>query len=268
MRAALCWLAVAVQIVSAAPPAVQRKLTKDQRIELIRSLTAEIATAAVPLPRSKKPLLIRSDGSFDQALWDSIGREAGPAARAGDAVQITKLELADDRITLELNYGARGGPRWYERIELGTGTRTTSIGGLSGAARPAPGGTTLALALPADLAGLDSAAVRKMLEPVLRFTRRNPAESYVESLPEPIQKAIREKRAIEGMNRDQVQLALGKPDHKVRETVEDEEVEDWIYGRPPGRIVFVTFSGDTVLRVRESYAGLGGSTAEPLPTPR
>lgn len=268
MRAALCWLVLAAQALSAAPPPAQRKLTKDQRIELIRSLTAEIATAVVPLPRSKKPLLIQSDGSFDQAHWDSIGRETGPAARAGDAVQITKLELDDDRITLELNYGARGGPKWYERIELGTGTRTTSIGGLSGAGRPAPGGTTLALALPADLAGLDSAAVKKMLEPVLRFTRRNPAESYFESLPEPVQQAIREKRAIEGMNRDQVVLAMGKPDNKVRENVEDEELEDWIYGRPPGRIVFVTFAGDKVIRVRESYAGLGGSTAGPLPNPR
>ena len=70
------------------------------------------------------------------------------------------------------------------------------------------------------------------------------------------------------MDREQVVLALGKPDRKVRETVDDMEVEDWIYGTPPGRIVFVTFEGEKVIRVKESYAGLGGSVAPPLPTPR
>ena len=63
------------------------------------------------------------------------------------------------------------------------------------------------------------------------------------------------------MDREQVILALGRPDNKVRETVDGVELEDWIYGKPPGRIVFVTFEGDKVVRVKESYAGLGGSVA-------
>ncbi len=268
MRAALCWLVLAACALPAAPAAGQRKLTKDQRIELIRGLMAEFATAAVPVPRSKKPLVIQSNGAYDKDQWESIGRFEGQAARAGDTVQVTKIELSNDRIVLELNFGAKGGPKWYERIEVGTGTRTTSIGGPDSANRPAPGGPTLALLLPEDLAGIDSTAVKKVLEPVLRFSRRKPDETYVDSLPEPLKQAIREKRAIEGMNRDQVLLALGKPDRKVRETVEDEELEDWIYGRPPGRITFVTFAGEKVLRVRESYAGLGGATADPLPPPR
>jgi hypothetical protein len=46
--------------------------------------------------------------------------------------------------------------------------------------------------------------------------------------------------------------------------VDGEELEDWIYGLPPGRITFVTFNGNKVKKVKESYAGLGGSTAEPL----
>jgi hypothetical protein len=70
------------------------------------------------------------------------------------------------------------------------------------------------------------------------------------------------------MDRDQVVLALGRPDNKVRETVDGTEVEDWIYGRPPGRIVFVTFAGDKVIRVKEAYAGLGGEVVPPLPSPR
>jgi len=41
------------------------------------------------------------------------------------------------------------------------------------------------------------------------------------------------------------------------------ELEDWIYGAPPGRVIFVTFHGSKVVRVKESYAGLGGETVTP-----
>jgi hypothetical protein len=252
----------------AAPQAPQRKLTKQQRIELIRGLMAEFATAAIPIPRSKRPLVVQSDGGFDKRQWDSAGREYGPAARAGDAVQITKLDIKDDRLTIELNHGSKGGAKWYERIELGTGTRTTPIGGAEAMGRPAPGGTSIALVLPSETAKLTSGEVKEMLAPVLKFKRGDPQQSYIDTLPEPIKQAIRDKKAIEGMNRDQVVLAMGKPERKVRETMDGEEVEDWVYGRPPGRITFVTFQGETVLRVKESYAGLGGAMADPLPDPR
>ena len=68
---------------------------------------------------------------------------------------------------------------------------------------------------------------------------------------------MKEKRAIEGMDREQVLLALGRPVRKVRETKEGEETEDWIYGTPPGKIVFVTFKDNKAIKVKETYAGLG-----------
>ena len=64
------------------------------------------------------------------------------------------------------------------------------------------------------------------------------------------------------MNRDQVILAVGRPVHKSRESKEGAELEDWIYGEPPGRVMFVTFAADKVVKVKETYAGLGGSVAE------
>jgi hypothetical protein len=64
------------------------------------------------------------------------------------------------------------------------------------------------------------------------------------------------------MNRDQVLLAIGRPLRKTRETKEGAEMEDWIYGEPPGRVTFVTFTGNKVVRVKETYAGLGGNIAE------
>ena len=59
-------------------------------------------------------------------------------------------------------------------------------------------------------------------------------------------------------------LALGRPRSKVRETKEGVDEEDWIYGLPPGKMTFVTFGNGKVLRVKETYAGLGGSTAPSL----
>jgi hypothetical protein len=64
------------------------------------------------------------------------------------------------------------------------------------------------------------------------------------------------------MDRDQVLMALGRPTHKSRETKDGIDYEDWIYGTPPGRVTFVTFSGPKVVKVKETYAGLGGSVAE------
>ena len=60
-------------------------------------------------------------------------------------------------------------------------------------------------------------------------------------------------------------LALGHPDRKYRESKDGLDTEDWIYGKPPGKITFVTFNGRKVTRVKDEYAGLGSETAPQLP---
>ena len=82
-----------------------------------------------------------------------------------------------------------------------------------------------------------------------------------------IQAAIKAKRAEIGMNRDQVKMAMGQPRDRIREQNDGLETEDWIYGYPPGKITFVTFANGKVNKVKDSYAGLGGSTA-PQPKPQ
>ena len=74
------------------------KLTDEDRIEIIRGLTAEFATAKVMLPRSKKALPFESTGTWDKATWADAGKELGPAARVGDLVQITKVSIDDSKI--------------------------------------------------------------------------------------------------------------------------------------------------------------------------
>src|SRR5437868_1245058 len=76
----------------------QKKLTMDQRVELMRGLTAEYATVKVLLPRSKKPLDVHTDGSYDKQQWADAMKELGPAGRVGDLVQVTHVDIEKDAI--------------------------------------------------------------------------------------------------------------------------------------------------------------------------
>ena len=241
------------------------KLTLDDRVEIVRGLTAEYATAKVLIPRSKKHLEFMSDGKYDKAAWEAMAREVGPAARSGDMVQISKVEIEDDRIILELNGGAKGKRKWYHNIEIGMGTRSTPVNQPQNVTAPA--GTTIALTFDKRVPAMPATELKKLLAPVLDFEKHSATEQLMDSFPPEIQAAVKEKRAIEGMDREQVLLALGKPRHKQRELKDGEDYEDWVYGLPPGKITFVTFKGTKVAQVKESYAGLGGQTSPPL-TPR
>ncbi|MGE5644731.1 MAG: hypothetical protein ACM336_02955 [Acidobacteriota bacterium] len=242
------------------------KLTDEQRVELIRGLTAEYATAKIGLPRSKKTLGVDTEGKYDKAAWDEAARQYGPAARTGDLVQISRIEIEDDKIVFQINGGFNSGRgKWYQRIQVGMGSQTAPISqpGQSNA----PGGTSLALMFNKPVPALTAAEIKKMLLPVLDFEKRSATETYVESLPPEIKEAVKEKRAVEGMDHDQVLLALGRPVRKVREMKDGEEEEDWIYGAAPGKITFVTFRANKVVRVKETYAGLG-TEARPVEAPR
>ncbi len=254
----------AILIVAAFTPwspiwADSKKLTADRRIELLRGLTAEYATIKGLLPRSKKALEFNADGTYDQAKWKAAEKELGLAGHVGDLIQVTRIEIDKDRIVLQLGGGAKAKTKWYEHIEVGMGNRTAPIG--QGDAN-APGGTTVALMFGEAIGETNSAEVKKLLLPILDFEKQSVTENYVETLPEPIKQAIHAKKAVEGMDRDQVLLALGRPLHKSRETKDGAELEDWIFGEPPGRVTFVTFGGNKVVKVKETYAGLGGTVAQ------
>jgi hypothetical protein len=243
-------------------PAEERKLTPEERIDIIRGMTAEFATAKVLIPRSKKDLEFNANGEYDRKGWEQMAREVGPAARSGDLVQVSKVELEDEAIKLELNGGAKSKRKWWQNIEVGMGSRTTPVGQRDGALAPA--GATIVLRFDKPVPPLTAPEIKKLLAPVLDFDPRTATEQAFDSLPPEMQAAVKEKRAIEGMDRDQVIMALGKPRHKQREIREGEEMEDWVYGLPPGKITFVTFKDDKVVRVKDSYAGLGGTTMPPL----
>lgn len=248
-----------------AVPLFGEKLNFEERTEILRGMTAEYATVKTLLPRSKKPLEFKHDGQFDKDHWAEAAKQLGPAARMGDLVQITKVEIEDDRIVFEINGGLKGKRKWYENVEVGVGNRTRPIN--SGQNTAAPGGTSLALIFERTTPAIRAAEIKKLLAPILDFEKRSATEQAVDLLPPEIKQAVTEKRAVEGMNRDQVLMALGKPRTKVRENKEGLDEEDWIYGLPPGRVTFVTFANGKVVRVKESYAGLGGQTVPPMKPP-
>jgi hypothetical protein len=243
------------------------KLTFEDRIELTRGLMAEYATARVLIPHSKKSLEFNADGTWDKSQWMAIARESGPAARLGDMVQITKIDIGSDRIELQLNGGYKGGRHWYDGVAVAGGMGgpdMTPVPISQGGGANAPAGTTIVILFHKPLEPIKAAAIKKMLSPVLDFEKHSVTEVYTETLPPEMQKAIKDKRVVVGMTHDQVVLAMGRPAHKSRETDKDgNETEDWVFGQPPGKITFVTFIGDKVTKVKEAYAGLGTEVADP-----
>jgi hypothetical protein len=241
-------------------------LTDQERIELLRGLDAEFATVKDYLPRSKKPLDFNINGNYNRDEWAQIGKQNGPAARVGDQIQITKVSIEKDRLIFEINGGIRSGGHWYDHVQGGMGGVNQPVyqgGGNSNASS----GTYIQLLFHGPVTAMKSSEIKEILSPVLKFDQRSAAEIYSQQLKPETQKAISEKKAKVGMNRDEVFLALGRPERKLRETNEGVDTEDWIFGRPPGKMVFVTFDGNKVIKVKETYAGLGAEAAAPLEIP-
>lgn len=249
---------VAILLAGASLHADTKKLSQEQRREIVRGLTAEWATAKIVLPISKKPLPFDSLGGWDEEAWKNENYRNGPAARPGDMVQITKVEVDDDKIKIELNDGSKKGSFW-DHVQIGGATTSAPVD------RPktnAMTGTSIEIKFPESIGSIDAVGVKKILAKVLDFDKHSAIESYIDSLPEPVREAIKAKKAIVGMDREQVMMALGTPVSKSRETKDDIDYEDFIYGKPPGIMRFVKFAGAKVVSVQEYYAGINGSTAD------
>lgn len=233
-------------------------LQESSKLTLIRYVSGEFARATKSLPAGREGIILRVGKPVNQELVDRAVATHGAAVNNGDKVQITRLDFHDRQIIVDLNGGGRGHKSWRDKIHFDIGgvptmTRTTEEE-QTGPPGLQPGtGSTIYLEFSEPVPDLSPNDLKKILSPFLDFAgERSPAVQWIDTLPPAVKKAITERRPMVGMDREEVIAAIGKPDHKVRERdASGNDTEDWIYGEPPSKTVFVCFTGDRVTTIRQ-----------------
>jgi len=236
-------------------------LQEQSKLDLIRYVSGEFAKATRNLPAGKEGFLLYVDKPLSPELLERAVATHGAAVHVGDAAQITKLEFHDHSIAVDVNGGGRGKKRWRDRIQIGMGgsiptarTTTTTPQEENGPPGMQPGmGSTIFLEFNKSVPDLTPDELKKLLAPFLDFAKQRSASvQWVDTLPPEMKKAIQDRRPTVGMDREEVVAAIGKPEHKVRERdSEGNEIEDWIYGQPPSKTVFIRFMGDRVTSIKQ-----------------
>jgi hypothetical protein len=235
-------------------------LQEYSKLQLIRYVSGEFAKATRNLPAGKDGFLHYVGKPLSQEQLERAVATHGAAVHIGDSAQITKLEFRDHSIVVDVNGGGRGKRRWRDHIQFGMGgtiptTRTTTTDpNQSGPPGLQPGtGSTIFLEFSKAVPDLTPEELKQILSPFLDFARQRSASvQWVDTLPPEMKRAIQERRPTVGMDREEVVAAIGKPEHKVRERdSEGNEIEDWIYGQPPSKTVFVRFLGDRVTSIKQ-----------------
>ena len=226
------------------------QIGEQSKLTIIRYVDGEYAKAVQPLPHEKTGYKIPVGKPLDvKSLQDEIRRQ-GAIAGVGDTVQITRLEFRSKEIAVQINGGGRKKFHLREHLQVSAGG---TVAPSSSDMHPEEGrGTTIILDYGRPLPDLGPDDVKRDLSMLLDFSKQHSAAvNWLDTLPPEMQQAIRDHRALVGMDQEMVIAALGRPDHKVRERDPNgNETEDWIYGNPPAKTTFVTFIGEKVVRVK------------------
>lgn len=242
------------------PASKSATLTETSRFALIRFVSGEFAKARKPIPAGKDGFTLYTDKPLNQEYLDRTVATHGAAINTGDRTQITKLEFHEHTIIVDINGGGRPKSHWWQNIQVGMGGQypqtqtTTTPEDQQGPPGIQPGaGGTLYLQFPKAVPDLTPDDLKKLLSPFLDFGgEHSAAVQWIDTLPPEMKKAITDRHAVLGMDRDEVVAAMGKPDRKVRERdSEGYDTEDWIYGHPPDKTIFVHFRGDKVSSIKQ-----------------
>jgi len=235
-------------------------LTEPSKLNLIRFVSGEFAKVRKPIPGGKEGFILYTDKPLNQEYLDRVVSTHGAAINTGDNAQITKLEFHEHTIIVDINGGGRPKKSWRDRIQVSMGgpsqvpQSTTTTQQEQGPAGFQPGqGGTLYVQFPKNVPDLSPDELKNILSPFLDFAKeRSAAVHWIDTLPPEMKKAITDRRAVLGMDKEEVVAAIGKPDRKVRERdAEGYDTEDWIYGHPPDKTVFVHFRGDKVSSIKQ-----------------
>lgn len=226
-------------------------LQASSRMEIIRFVDGEFAIASKSLPGAKKGFHTAVGKPIDEHALSQALANTGTAVAAGDTVQITNIDFRPREIQVDINGGSQGHFHLRDHLQVGVGgmPSTSTVTQSSSQAM----GATILLEYGRTVPDMSPDDLKHDLSPFLDFSKQKSATvNWIDTLPVEYKNAIKEERAVVGMDHDMVIAALGRPDHKVRERDEKgDDTEDWIYGNPPGKTVFVTFLGDKVVRVKE-----------------
>jgi hypothetical protein len=225
-------------------------MTKETRLQIIRLLEAETAFTRKIFPQGEKGLVIDPSGKIKpdgQELTMMVANQ-GVAARAGERVKITSVEIKDHDIRFEINGGPKKHLKWYQRVEV------SGMGGSTSAPVDAEKlnakGSYLSLVFPKHVPEMNLEELKKFLDPVLDFSAKSAAQAYMETLPPKVRDAIKNHEVLVGMNKEMVTESMGRPPKKVRERDGEKEYEEWIYGEAPADVQFIRFTGDEVTQVK------------------
>jgi hypothetical protein len=233
-------------------------LQDNSKLSLIRYVSGEFAKAVKPMPAGKEGFLITVGKPLNAELLDRAVANHGAAVNTGDQVQITRLEFRAHQIVVDVNGGGRGRKRWRDHIQVSMGGAPMPTMQSTSQDQGPPGmqpgmGSTILLEFNKPLPDMTPEELKQLLSPFLNFAKeRSAALQWFDTLPPEMKKAIQDRKPVLGMDREEVVAAIGKPDHKVRERDTDgNDIEDWIYGQPPSRTVFVRFTGDHVTGIKQ-----------------
>src|SRR5271157_1061688 len=226
-----------------APP----RISKETREEIVHAFDAELVYIRTNFPMGKTGLKLKNgtvtpsgpELQHLMALW-------GPAAKPGDRARISDVIIKDDHIRFEINGGPVKKQKWYQHIQVqGAGSTTISPSDSSANAR----GSFVDLYFDKYVPELTGPELKQWLRPVFDFDSKSALDAYLETVSPQVKDAITNHRVLVGMNHEMVIYAKGRAPKKVRETADEVEYEEWIYGTPPQDVDFVRFVGDEVVRV-------------------
>ena len=228
-----------------------KDLRPESRLLLIRDVGGESAKLVHSLPEGKHGLKLSPGKPLNtQELKDDL-RLWGTAAGQGDTVQITGLIFRSKQILVQINGGGKKHFNWRQHLQIGVGTASTAPPDVTGP-RQSTGGV-LILDYGRPLPDMTPNDLKRDLGVMLDFSKQQSAVvNWIDTIPPQFKQGIQDHKAMVGMDEDMVIAAVGRPDHKVRQRdANGKETEDWIYGVPPAKTVFVTFAGDNVISVKE-----------------
>ena len=236
------------------PPPPSGRLTEQDKLDIVRYVDGEFAKVVRPLPSTKEGFLIQPGKKIDPQVLNTALMENLPAANPGDTVQITAVKFQSKRILIDINGGSDPHESWRNRIHLSIGLPIPTV---QQSQNQPPGvqrvGSTLILDFGHSVPNVSPEEIKQYLSPFLNFSGEpSAAKDWIDTISPQFRQAIAQHQAIVGMNRQMVLAALGEAGRKVRDFQPDgSQTEDWIYGNPPGTTIFVTFSGNKVVRVRQ-----------------